>query len=142
MKRDNQSLNKEFYFNLYNVQRNISRYFTNINLKEFDITYPQFLVLNILWQENTTNVKTIVNSLGLDTGTISPLLKRMENKGLIKRQRSDLDQREVFLYLTEKSIEIANSLDNVINENKAIASLSDSEIKEMNKLLLKILEDK
>ncbi|EYF82145.1 hypothetical protein V543_02735, partial [Staphylococcus aureus T16619] len=56
--------------------------------------------------------------------------------------RSDLDQREVFLYLTEKSIEIANSLDNVINENKAIASLSDSEIKEMNKLLLKILEDK
>ncbi|HDB2083881.1 TPA: MarR family transcriptional regulator, partial [Staphylococcus aureus] len=112
------------------------------NLKEFDITYPQFLVLNILWQENTTNVKTIVNSLGLDTGTISPLLKRMENKGLIKRQRSDLDQREVFLYLTEKSIEIANSLDNVINENKAIASLSDSEIKEMNKLLLKILEDK
>ncbi|MBM9733174.1 hypothetical protein APW19_13650 [Staphylococcus aureus] len=136
MKRDNQSLNKEFYFNLYNVQRNISRYFTNINLKEFDITYPQFLVLNILWQENTTNVKTIVNSLGLDTGTISPLLKRMENKGLIKRQRSDLDQREVFLYLTEKSIEIANSLDNVINENKAIASLSDSEIKDKVRIIV------
>lgn len=140
--KDKQSLNKEFYYNLYNVQRNISRHITNLNLKQFDLTYPQFLVLNILWQDDNVNVKVIVENMGLDTGTVSPLLKRMVNNGLIEKTRSELDQREVLLKLTEKSIRIGEELDTVINENKAIATLTKDEVKEMNRLLLKILEDK
>ena len=64
---------------------------------------PTILVLSILWDESPVNVKKVVTELALDTGTVSPLLKRMEQVDLIKRERSEVDQREVFIHLTEKS---------------------------------------
>lgn len=60
-------------------------------------------MLSILWDESPVNVKKVVTELALDTGTVSPLLKRMEQVDLIKRERSEVDQREVFIHLTEKS---------------------------------------
>lgn len=133
-------VNKELYFNLYNAQRNVSRYFTKNTLKQKELTYPQFLVLNVLWNSELVRVATIVQLLGLDTGTVSPLLKRMENKNLIRRSRSDIDQREVFIHLTDKSKQIESELDSYIYDKSAIASLDQKEIIELNRLLLKIIE--
>jgi DNA-binding MarR family transcriptional regulator len=69
-------------------------------LDELGITYPQYLVLLILWERGMCSVKEIGNLLHLDSGTLSPLLKRLEATGLIKRQRRANDERVVDISLT------------------------------------------
>ena len=97
------NLKEQLCFSLYNAQRQVNRYYSNKVFKKYNLTYPQFLVLTILWDESPVNVKKVVTELALDTGTVSPLLKRMEQVDLIKRERSEVDQREVFIHLTDKS---------------------------------------
>jgi len=71
-------------------------------LDELGITYPQYLVLLILWERGACAVKDIGNLLHLDSGTLSPLLKRLEGAGFIKRQRRAEDERVVDISLTEQ----------------------------------------
>jgi len=70
-------------------------------LDELGITYPQYLVMLILWERGKCSVKEIGNLLHLDSGTLSPLLKRLEAAGLIKRQRRPADERVVDISLTD-----------------------------------------
>ena len=70
-------------------------------LDELGLTYPQYLVMIILWEHKTSSVKDIGNLLHLDSGTLSPLLKRLEAAGFIKRQRRSDDERVVDISLTE-----------------------------------------
>ena len=78
------NLKEQLCFSLYNAQRQVNRYYSNNVFKKYKLTYPQFLVLTILWSESPVNVKKVVTELALDTGTVSPLLKRMEQVDLIK----------------------------------------------------------
>jgi DNA-binding MarR family transcriptional regulator len=81
-----------------------SRAMTNLYRPWFDklgLTYPQYLVLLILWEEDGVTVKDIGERLFLDSGTLTPLLKRMEAAKLIKRNRSIEDERRVHIFLTE-----------------------------------------
>jgi DNA-binding MarR family transcriptional regulator len=71
-------------------------------LEELGITYPQYLVLLILWEKGKCSVKEIGMLLHLDSGTLSPLLKRLEAAGLILRQRRSADERIVDISLTDK----------------------------------------
>ena len=70
------NLKEQLCFSLYNAQRQVNRYYSNNVFKKYKLTYPQFLVLTILWNESPVNVKKVVTELALDTGTVSPLLKR------------------------------------------------------------------
>jgi DNA-binding MarR family transcriptional regulator len=67
-----------------------------------EITYPQYLVLMVLWENDEVSVNEISEKLLLATNTLSPLLKRMENSNLLKRNRSNEDERSVIIQLTEK----------------------------------------
>ena len=127
-------------FSLYNAQRQVNRYYSNKVFKKYKLTYPQFLVLTILWEDSPVNVKKVVTELALDTGTVSPLLKRMEQVDLIKRERSEVDQREVFIHLTEKSEAIKPELGQACNKLADISGLSQSEEKELNRLLDKLID--
>ena len=69
------NLKEQLCFSLYNAQRQVNRYYSNKVFKKYNLTYPQFLVLSILWDESPVNVKKVVTELALDTGTVSPLLK-------------------------------------------------------------------
>ena len=69
-------------------------------LDELGITYPQYLVLLVLWEEQDCSVGHLGHRLRLDSGTLSPLLKRLENSGLVVRQRADDDERRVEVSLT------------------------------------------
>ena len=71
-------------------------------LEELGLTYPQYLVMIVLWERKTCSVKEIGNILHLDSGTLSPLLKRLEGAGFIKRQRRVKDERVVDISLTEQ----------------------------------------
>jgi DNA-binding MarR family transcriptional regulator len=69
-------------------------------LAELGVTYPQYLVMLVLWQKRVATVTEIGTALGLDTGTLSPLLKRLEKTGLVRRERSKEDERQVIVHLT------------------------------------------
>lgn len=119
----------------------MNRYYSNKVFKKYNLTYPQYLVLTILWESSPVNVKTLVTELSLDTGTVSPLLKRMESNDLIIRRRSELDQREVFIHLTDKSKSMQPELEGCTQIIKEAAALSDEEYEELKQLLDKLIDN-
>ncbi|WP_129260154.1 MarR family transcriptional regulator [Streptomyces sp. M3] len=70
-------------------------------LKDLGLTYPQYLAMMVLWEHGPLPVKTIGERLHLDSGTLSPLLKRLETAGLVRRERSPEDERSVTVHLTD-----------------------------------------
>jgi len=106
-------------FSLYSGSRLIIQLVQN-SLKEIGLTYPQFLVLAVLWEEDGLKVNEIGSKLYLDSGTLTPLLKKLESMNYVKRVRSELDERTVNIELTypgkslqkkaEDSLSIVNSL--------------------------------
>lgn len=72
-------------------------------LDELGITYPQYLLLNVLWDEDHLTVGEISERLGIESSTLTPLLKRLQAAGFVKRTRNPADERQVFVELTERS---------------------------------------
>ncbi|WP_421783827.1 MarR family winged helix-turn-helix transcriptional regulator [Kiloniella litopenaei] len=94
-------LEEQLCFALYrNSQAIIKKY--QPYLKQLNLTYPQYLVYLALEPKDETTVNALGNDLGLDSGTLSPLLKRMEQAGFVNRQRSSEDERRVMIKLTEQ----------------------------------------
>ncbi|WP_433859388.1 MarR family winged helix-turn-helix transcriptional regulator [Streptomyces kronopolitis] len=75
-------------------------------LKDLGLTYPQYLAMLVLWEHGPQPVKTIGERLRLDSGTLSPLLKRLESAGLVRRERSSEDERSVTVRLTPAGDEL------------------------------------
>lgn len=94
-------LSNQICFLVYRLDREIQASYRPL-LDSLGLTYPQYLVMLVLWEHESVDVGTLCSLLGLDTGTISPLLKRMQNAGLIKKVRSTKDERVVLVTLTEK----------------------------------------
>lgn len=98
-------LGNQLCFPVYAASRLITREYQPF-LDRLGITYPQYLVLMILWEEDGMPVNDIAKKLILNTNTITPLLKRMENQGIIRRKRSRQDERKVIVQLTAKGREL------------------------------------
>ncbi|WP_439651424.1 MarR family winged helix-turn-helix transcriptional regulator [Photobacterium atrarenae] len=94
-------LEKQVCFSLYSAANAMIRAYRPL-LAELELTYPQYLVMMVLWSENGINVKDLGARLHLDSGTLTPLLKRLEGKGLVSRRRSEKDERVRELFLTEQ----------------------------------------
>jgi DNA-binding MarR family transcriptional regulator len=87
-------------FKLYLASRLTTKLYKSL-LTNFDLTYPQYLVMLVLWETDNVQIKTISQKLYLNTNTLTPLLKRMEARGLISRTRSQNDERQMNIKLTE-----------------------------------------
>lgn len=100
---DKVSIENALCFNLYSASRAMTQMYRPI-LKDLGLTYPQFLVMILLWQskEVDVTVKDLGSRLFLDSGTLTPLLKRLEGLDFVKRTKSKKDEREVFISLTRK----------------------------------------
>jgi len=85
-------LENQVCFSLYSAANAMVRAYRPM-LDKLDLTYPQYLVMLVLWQEQGISVKTLGDKLFLDSGTLTPLLKRLESKGLVSRGRSEQDER-------------------------------------------------
>lgn len=96
-------LGNQFCFPVYAASRLITREYQPY-LDGLGITYPQYLVLLVLWESDGMTVNDIAHKLILNTNTVTPLLKRMESVGLLKRRRSGEDERKVEVYLTPEGI--------------------------------------
>lgn len=92
-------LDNQLCFLLYASSRAVTKKYRPL-LERIDLTYPQYLVMLVLWEEDGIPVKHITSRLFLDTGTLTPLLKRLESSGLIKRERKGSDERNVLISLT------------------------------------------
>ena len=99
MEFDQLKLSNQLCFPLYAASRLITREYQPY-MDKLGITYPQYLVLMVLWETDGISVHEISNKLILNTNTVTPLLKRMETQGLIIRHRSDSDERKVIVHLT------------------------------------------
>ncbi|MCY2687606.1 MarR family winged helix-turn-helix transcriptional regulator [Salinimicrobium sp. TH3] len=98
-------LENQICFPLYSVSRLITKAYKPY-LEQLGITYPQYLVLLVLWEEKTLSVNKIGRKLLLNTNTLSPLIKRMEKNELLTRTRSMDDERTVLVSLTEKGLSL------------------------------------
>ncbi|MCA0948989.1 MarR family winged helix-turn-helix transcriptional regulator [Shewanella chilikensis] len=93
-------LENQVCFSLYSAANAMVRAYRPV-LDALDLTYPQYLAMLVLWQHKGISVKTLGERLHLDSGTLTPLLKRLESKGLLLRGRSEQDERVRVLTLTD-----------------------------------------
>ncbi len=98
-------IENQICFPLYSAANAVVRAYRPL-LDELDITYLQYMVLMVLWQESSLNVKELGRRLGLDSGTLTPLLKRLESKGLVERKRSDQDERVRIITITKRGLSL------------------------------------
>ncbi|TZG37594.1 MarR family transcriptional regulator [Agrobacterium sp. B1(2019)] len=98
-------LDQQICFALYGAAHAFTRAYKPL-LDPIGLTYPQYLVMMALWEKETSTVKALGEMLGLDSGTLSPLLKRLEHAGLITRKRGTVDERQVLVALTPKGADL------------------------------------
>lgn len=127
-------LENQLCFPVYAASRLITREYQPF-LDKLKITYPQYLVLMVLWEHNGLPVNDIAKKLILNTNTITPLLKRMEQQGLIKRNRSDEDERKVLVQLTGKGKKLQEKAAQIPEE--LVKRLSNSKLKTADLVKLK-----
>lgn len=98
-------LDDQLCFALYAAQRAVTGVYRPL-LEALGLTYPQYLVMLVLWERGELTVKELAGTLRLDYGTMSPLLKRLESAGLVRRERSALDERSVLVAVTGRGEEL------------------------------------
>ena len=101
MNPDPLALEQQLCFALYRASRAFVRAYDPL-LKPLGLTYPQYLALLVLWEEDGLPVKRLGERLSLDSATLTPLLKRLQTAGIVERRRDDVDERVVRISLTSK----------------------------------------
>ncbi|TGK03030.1 MarR family transcriptional regulator [Leptospira langatensis] len=101
MNYESLKLEKQICFSLYATSRAVTALYRPL-LEELGVTYPQYLVLLVLWEKDSIALKDIGDRLLLDSGTLTPLLKKLEKMGFLTRTRSDEDERSLVVRLTIK----------------------------------------
>ena len=105
-------LDNQLCFRLYTASRLLSQAYYPL-LSEHGLTYPQYLVLLVLWEKDAQPVNDIAKRLFLETNTVTPLLQRMEKEGILVRRKGEKDARQMIVSLTEKGRELQRKLADV-----------------------------
>ncbi|GAB2536990.1 MarR family winged helix-turn-helix transcriptional regulator [Spirosoma aerophilum] len=124
---DKLMLASQLCFPLYALSRQVTALYRPL-LEKLDLTYPQYLVLLLLWESDNRTVGEIGDRLLLDSGTLTPLLKRMAQKGLLTRQRNPADEREVTIQLTESGVALRSQAVDIPTQLQENLKLNDQEI--------------
>jgi DNA-binding MarR family transcriptional regulator len=132
-------LDLQLCFALYAAHRSMVQAYQS-QLEPLGLTYPQYLVLLVLWQEDGAGVSRLGERLRLDSGTLTPLLKRLETQGLIRRRRSAGDERRVEIHLTPKGSALKKRARNVPLAMFEKAQLPLSKVAELRALLTRLTQ--
>ena len=138
-KYDILKLKNQICFPLYLCSKEIIRKYEPF-LKEIDLTYTQYLVMMYFWEMKSSNLKELAKALIIDPSTLTPLLKKLEKKGYIKRVRSKEDERNLVISLTEKGEALKDEALSVPENVKKCVNLSEEESIELYTLLRKMLK--
>ncbi|MBF0991036.1 MAG: MarR family transcriptional regulator, partial [Atopobium sp.] len=110
-------------------------------LKPFNLTYTQYIAMMALWEHESLDVKTLGELLFLDSGTLTPLLKKLEEKSLVLRQKTNKDGRQLIVSLTQKGKDLRREIQVVPHQIGSCVNLSPEEGAELKRLLLKVLSN-
>ena len=130
-------------FPLYSAANAVVRAYRPL-LDELDITYLQYIVLMVLWEDNSLSVKELGERLRLDSGTLTPLLKRLEGKSLVERKRGEQDERVRIITLTDKGLRLREKARDIPLQLACTIGLAPDRAKELKQLceqLLTALDD-
>ncbi|MCD8074605.1 MAG: MarR family transcriptional regulator [Lachnospiraceae bacterium] len=108
-------------------------------LDEIDLTYTQYITMMVLWEYGQMNVKELGERLYLDSGTLTPLLKKLESKGIVSRKRSAKDERNITVTPTEKGMQLREKAVGIPEAIEGCVHLSQEEIVTLYRLLYKVL---
>ncbi|CAM5438274.1 MarR family transcriptional regulator OS=Streptomyces alboniger OX=132473 GN=CP975_14870 PE=4 SV=1 [Streptomyces alboniger] len=132
-------LDEQLCFALYAAQRAVTSAYRPL-LEELGLTYPQYLVLLVLWERGEITVKDLAGALRLDYGTVSPLLKRMESAGLVRRERAPHDERSVLVACTGRAEELRERAACVPGALLAATELGSAEVARLREVLWRLAE--
>lgn len=127
-------------FPLYSAANAVIRAYRP-HLQELDLTYLQYIVLMVLWEAKSLNVKELGARLNLDSGTLTPLLKRLDGKGLVTRSRSKQDERARIITITDQGMEIQKKAEQIPGKMFCQVGLSFEQTMQMKELCLHILSE-
>ncbi len=132
-------LEDQLCFLLYASSREMTKKYKPL-LDKLEVTYPQYLVLLLLWEQDTLTVKKLGELLALDSGTLTPMLKRMEQNGLIVRERSTEDERSVMIKLTEKGLGLQEEACFIPDRISAMSGDDKKVLEDLKASLLQLLK--
>ncbi len=138
-KYESLKLKNQLCFPLYAASRQIVNLYTPV-LKPLGITYTQYIVFMVLWEQDGITMSELGNQLFLNNGTLTPLIKKMEQDGYIRRERCQNDERIVRLYLTEKGFELREKAVDIPSKVGSCLKLSEKDAELLYNLLYSILE--
>lgn len=132
------SLDNQLCFALYACSHEVMRRYAPL-LAELDLTYTQYIAMMALWESEPLSVKELGERLKLDSGTLTPMLKKMEAKGLVNRCRDAADERRLVVSLTNEGRALRESALRVPLEMSKCVDLEPDEAQELHRLLHKVL---
>ena len=127
-------LAEQLCFDLYAASRAVTAAYRPV-LTELGVTYPQYLVLIVLWEHESRTVRELAAHLRLDHGTLTPLLKRMEALGLVERRRDNADERFVVVSLATKGESLRQHAERIHCDMKDQLGLGEQEFQELQSTL-------
>lgn len=132
---ENLKLENQLCFRLYSLTKLMGRHYSPV-LKALGLTYPQYIVMLVLWESNNTvatiSVKQLGQKLDLDSGTLSPLLKRLEKQLLINRVRNSEDERSVQVKLTEQGCQLKAQAQRIPEQMFSVTGMSINELQSLS----------
>ena len=131
---DQMALEEQLCFALYDASRAVMGQY-RAGLAELGLTYTQYVVLLVLWADPDATVSSLGDRLNLDSGTLSPLLKRLEAQGLVRRVRSSTDERVVHVQLTQAGTDLKSDVNLVRCEVEAAVDTAPAEMARLREQL-------
>lgn len=137
-KYDSLKLENQLCFPLYACSKEIVRSYKPF-LDKIDLTYTQYITMMVLWEKKKVNVKTLGKCLFLDSGTLTPVLKKLELKGFINRERNAADERNLEVTITPAGEKLRDEALSIPESMGACVRLSPKDAEELYKLLYKVI---
>ena len=137
-KYDALKLENQLCFPLYACSREIVKRYKPF-LDKIDLTYTQYITMMVMWERKLVTVKELCEYLYLDSGTLTPLLKKMEAKGLLSRARSEKDERQLLVSITEKGEKLKEAAADIPMQIAECTDISAEEARQLYMILYKIL---
>ncbi|MCF6141115.1 MarR family transcriptional regulator [Flavobacterium sp. K77] len=131
------NLSQQVCFPIYAFAKEIINQYRPL-LDAIELTYPQYLVMMVLWEHDSQTVNQLGGKLHLDSGTLTPLLKRLETKSLVSRTRSSIDERIVNITLTMKGKELQTQAATIPQQLMQAMNLELEDLEELKRIITKI----
>lgn len=137
-KYDALKLDNQICFPLYAVSKEIVRQYTPF-LNELELTYTQYIAMMVMWEHKELSVKEMGEKLFLDSGTLTPVLKNLEKKELVKRERSKADERVLIVSVTQKGMELRDRAVDIPGKVSGCIDISEEEAVQLYTITRKLL---